>query len=190
MDVLKNVLPTSGTVLEIASGTGQHVVHFAANLPALTFQPSDIDETYQASVRAYRDGAGLDNVMAPITLDVTAPNWPLDRADAVICSNMIHIAPWDACLGLLAGAGRILLEGGILYMYGPYKIGGKHTAPSNESFDASLRSRDPRWGIRNLDDVALEARRQGLHLIKTVAMPANNLSVIYRKTAMVDAMDG
>ena len=123
--------------------------------------------------------------MAPIMLDVTTPQWPLDHADAIICSNMIHIAPWEACLGLLAGAGRILPEGGILYMYGPYKIGGKHSAPSNEDFDLSLRSRDASWGIRNLDDVALEARRQSLHLIKTVTMPANNLSVIYRKTAMV-----
>jgi len=190
LDVLKSVLPPSGTVLEIASGTGQHVVHFAAHLPTLTFQPSDIDATYQASVRAYRDDAKLENVMAPITLDVTAPQWPLESADAIICSNMIHIAPWEACLGLLAGAGRLLPEGGILYMYGPYKIGGKHSAPSNEDFDASLRNRDPSWGIRNLDDVALEARRQGLHLIKTVTMPANNLSVIYRKTAMVDAING
>ena len=185
LDVLKSVLPPSGTVLEIASGTGQHVMHFATHLPTLTFQPSDIDTTYQASVRAYRDDAGLRNVMVPIILDVTTPQWPLDHADAIICSNMIHIAPWEACLGLLAGAGRILPEGGILYMYGPYKIGGKHSAPSNEDFDLSLRSRDASWGIRNLDDVALEARRQGLHLIKTVTMPANNLSVIYRKTAMV-----
>jgi SAM-dependent methyltransferase len=189
LEVLRTVLPPIGTVLEIASGTGQHVVHFASHLPNLTFQPSDIDATYQASVRAYLEDTELENLMMPITLDVTTPQWPLDQADAIICSNMIHIAPWEACLGLLAGAGRILPEGGILYLYGPYKIGGKHSAPSNEDFDASLRSRDPSWGIRNLDDVALEARRHGLHLIKTVKMPANNLSVVYRKTAMVSIED-
>jgi len=187
LDVLKTVLPETGVVLEVASGTGQHAVHFAANLPGVTWQPSDIDPELRASVTAWRDEAALDNLLAPVHLDVTADPWPLSEAAAMVCTNMIHIAPWEACTGLLDGAGRILPEGGILYMYGPYKIGGKHTAPSNEAFDQSLRAQDASWGIRNLDDVALEARRRGLHLIKTQKMPANNFSVIYRKTALVDA---
>ena len=187
LDVLQSVLPENGTVLEIASGTGQHAVHFAANLPGVRWQPSDIDPDLRASVAAWRDESALANLLAPIHLDVTADPWPLAAADAVVCSNMIHIAPWECCIGLLEGAARILPEGGILYMYGPYKIGGKHTAPTNEQFDGSLRARNSSWGIRNLDDVALEARRRGLHLIKTVKMPANNLSVIYRKTDLVDA---
>lgn len=186
LDVLLDVLPRQGTVLEIASGTGQHAVHFAANLPGVTWQPSDIDPELRSSVAAWRADSALANLQAPIHLDVTADPWPLSSADAIVCSNMIHIAPWECCTGLLDGAGRILPEGGILFMYGPYKIGGKHIAPTNEQFDASLRARDSTWGIRNLDDVALEARRRGLHLIKTVKMPANNLSVIYRKTALVE----
>ncbi len=187
LDVLKAVMPKTGLILEIASGTGQHAVHFAAALPGIVWQPSDIDPELRASVSAWRDEAALQNLLEPIHLDVTADPWPVRDAAAMVCTNMIHIAPWEACIGLLDGAGRILPEGGILYMYGPYKVGGKHTAPSNEQFDQSLRARDALWGIRNLDDVALEARRRGLHLIKTQKMPANNFSVIYRKTALVDA---
>lgn len=187
LEVLLDVLPATGMVLEVASGTGQHAVHFAANLPGVTWQPSDIDPELRASVAAWRDEAGLPNLLQPIHLDVTADPWPVTEAAAIVNANMIHIAPWEACTGLLDGAGRILPEGGILYMYGPYKIGGKHTAPSNEQFDQSLRTRDASWGIRNLDDVALEARRRGLHLIRTKQMPANNFSVIYRKTALVEA---
>lgn len=186
LDVLKQVLPKTGFVLEIASGTGQHAVHFAEALPGITWQPSDIDPEFRGSVSAWRAEAALENLFEPVHLDVTADPWPVREAAAIYNANMIHIAPWEACTGLLDGAGRILPEGGILFMYGPYKIGGKHTAPSNEQFDQSLRARDSSWGIRNLDDVALEARRRGLHLIKTVQMPANNLSVIYRKTAMVE----
>lgn len=186
LDVLKQVLPESGLVLEIASGTGQHAVHFAEALPGLRWQPSDIDRELRDSVQAWRREAGLENLLEPVHLDVTADPWPVAEAQAMVCTNMIHIAPWEACTGLLDGAGRILPEGGILYMYGPYKIGGRHTGPGNEAFDQSLRARDASWGIRNLDDVALEARRRGLHLIKTVKMPADNLSVIYRKTAMVE----
>lgn len=186
LDVLKQVLPETGLVLEIASGTGQHAVHFAGALKGISWQPSDIDPELRESVSAWRDESGLENLLEPIHLDVTADPWPVSEAHAMVCANMIHIAPWEACTGLLDGAGRILPEGGILYMYGPYKVGGRHTSPGNETFDQSLRARDASWGIRNLDDVALEARRRGLHLIKTVQMPANNLSVIYRKTAMVE----
>lgn len=184
--VLKEIFPKQGLVLEIASGTGQHAIHFASNLPDITWQPSDMDPELRSSVHAWRAEFNLENLNAPVHLDVTSENWPVENADVMMCANMIHIAPWEACIGLLEGAGRILHEDGILCMYGPYKVGGKHTAPSNESFDQSLRARDASWGIRNLDDVAFEARRRGLHLIKTVKMPSNNFCVIYRKTAMVD----
>ncbi len=186
LDVLERVLPESGRVLEIASGTGQHAVHFAAALPALEWQPSDIDPELRASVEAWRADAGLSNLLAPVHLDVTADPWPVVAADAIVNANMIHIAPWEVCLGLFDGAARLLPVGGVLYMYGPYKIGGAHTAPSNASFDQSLRMRDPSWGIRDLDVVAEEAGRRGLDLIETVEMPANNLSVVYRKTAVVE----
>lgn len=182
LDVLERVLPERGLVLEIASGTGQHAVHFAAALPALEWQPSDIDLELRASVEAWRAEADLANLRAPVDLDVTRNTWPVEAADAIINANMIHIAPWDVCIGLLDGAARILPEGGVLYMYGPYKIDGEHTAPSNAQFDQSLRLRDPSWGIRDLDQVVEEAGRRGLDLIETVEMPANNLSVVYRKT--------
>lgn len=185
LDVLAEVLPKAGTVLEIASGPGQHIAHFAAHLPDLAWQPSEANEGLFRSIEAWRQELGLDNLLAPVVLDAAA-DWPVASADAIVCINMIHIAPWSAGLGLLDGAARLLPDGGILYLYGPYKVGGRHTAPSNEAFDASLRASDPAWGIRNLDDVALEARRRGLHLIKTVKMPANNLSVVFRKTAMID----
>lgn len=186
LDVLKDVVPESGLVLEIACGTGQHAVYFAEAFPQITWVPSDVDQEILLSAAAWRTDSGLENIAQPIFIDVTSENWPIAAANMVYSANMIHIAPWEVCIGLLDGAARILPEGGILFMYGPYKVGGKHTAPSNEEFDRSLRSRDPSWGIRNLDDVALEARRRGLHLIKTVNMPANNFSVIYRKTAMVE----
>ncbi len=186
LTVLKEVFPEQGLVLEIASGTGQHAIHFASNLSNITWQPSDIDPELRGSVEAWQAEYKLENLNPPIHLDVTSETWPIQNADAMMCANMIHIAPWEACIGLLDGAGHILPEGGILCLYGPYKVGGKHTAPSNETFDQSLRARDASWGIRNLDDVALEARRRGLHLIKTVKMPSNNFCVIYRKTAMVE----
>ena len=186
LEVLKDVFPAQGLVLEIASGTGQHAIHFATNLPNITWQPSDMDPELRKSVEAWQAESNLQNLKTPVHLDVTSENWPVEMADAMMCANMIHIAPWEACIGLLDGAGRILPEGGILCMYGPYKVGGKHTAPSNEAFDQSLRARNASWGIRNLDDVALEARRRGLHLIKTVKMPSNNFCVIYKKTAMVE----
>jgi SAM-dependent methyltransferase len=189
LDVLREVMPTTGTILEIACGPGQHAVHFASGFPEVKWQPSDIDPTSIASTRAWRDEAQLPNMLDPIMLDATHAEWPIAHANGIVCCNMIHISPWDVTLGLLDGAARILPDDGILYTYGPYKIGGKHTAPSNEAFDQSLRSQNPEWGVRNLDDVALEARRRGLHLVKTAKMPANNFSVIYKKTPMVDAID-
>ena len=186
LDVLVEVLPTTGTVLEIASGPGQHIAHFATSLPELIWQPSEANRGLFRSIEAWRQEPGLDNLLAPVILDAAGTDWPVAAADAIVCINMLHISPWSAGLGVLDGAARVLPEDGILYLYGPFKVGGRHTAPSNEAFDASLRASDPTWGIRNLDDVALEARRRGLHLIKTVKMPANNFSVVFRKTPMID----
>jgi SAM-dependent methyltransferase len=179
--VLRRVLPARGTVLEIASGTGEHAVHFAAGLPHLTWQPSDRDPAALSSIAAHRGAAGLPNLEPPLELDAAMPSWPVARADAVVSINMIHIAPWRAAEGLMAGAGRLLSPGGILYLYGPFKEGGRHTAPSNATFDESLRARDPEWGVRDLDDVADLARRHGLGFVERVAMPANNLSVVFRR---------
>jgi SAM-dependent methyltransferase len=181
LDVLRRVLPAHGLVLEVASGSGEHVAYFAEKLLALTWQPSDPDPTALASIAAHGVAANLTNLKPPLHLDVTAAQWPLHHADAVMCCNMIHIAPWAACEGLIAGAARVLPTGGILYLYGPYKVGGRHTAPSNKAFDTDLRRRNPQWGIRDLDDVTALAERNGLALVETVQMPANNLSVIFRR---------
>ena len=181
LDVLKRVLPQRGLVLEIASGSGEHAAYFAQNLPQLIFQPSDPDATALASAAAHSDDAALPNLLTPVRLDVTAAAWPVERADAIICCNMIHIAPWAACEGLIAGAARVLAPGGILYLYGPYKIGGAHTAPSNQEFDAYLRNQNPAWGIRDLDEVTALAGRHNFKLVETVAMPANNSSVIFSR---------
>ena len=179
--VLRRVLPARGTVLEIASGSGEHAVHFAANLPGVTWQPSDQDAEYLASVNAHRAAARLPNLLAPLTLDVTAAPWPITRADAVVCCNMIHIAPWAAAEGLMAGAGRTLGASGVLFLYGPYREPGVPTAPSNEAFDQSLRSRNPAWGLRDAGEVAALAARNGLDLVERVAMPSNNISLVFRK---------
>jgi SAM-dependent methyltransferase len=181
LSVLRRVLPPQGLVLEIASGTGEHAVHFAANLPGVTWQPSDQDADYLASIVAHRAAAKLPNLLEPLVLDVTAPAWPAPRSDAVVCINMIHIAPWQATEGLISGAGRVLRPGGVLFLYGPYKQGGRHTAPSNEAFDLDLRARNPEWGVRDLDDVSALAARHGLDFVERVAMPANNLSVVFRR---------
>ena len=181
LGVLARVLPSRGLVLEVASGTGEHAVHCAAALPALTWQPSDPDPQARRSIEAHRARAGLGNLMAPLALDAAAPDWPLARADAVVCINMIHIAPWAACAGLMAGAGRLLSAGGVLYLYGPFREGGAHTADSNAAFDASLRARDPSWGVRVREQVAALAADHGLAFAERVAMPANNLSLVFRR---------
>jgi len=179
--VLRRVLPARGMVLEIASGTGEHAVHCAAALPALTWQPSDRDPEALASIAAHRHDAGLPNLLPPLALDVTAPSWPVERADAIIAINMIHIAPWRAAEGLIDGAGRLLAPGGVLYLYGPFMADGRHTAASNAAFDESLKARDPAWGVRDVAAVAELAARHGLDLKERVAMPANNLSLVFRK---------
>lgn len=179
LDVLRAHLPASGTALEIASGSGEHAVAFAAAFPKLVWQPSDPDPANRASIAAWIAAEGTPNLLPPIDLDATADIWPLATADAVVCINMIHIAPWAACLGLLRGAARLLAPGGLLYLYGPFKRDGMHTAPSNEAFDESLRARDPAWGVRDLGEVCQAA--EGFALAATVAMPANNLSVLFRR---------
>jgi SAM-dependent methyltransferase len=177
--ILRQMLPHQGTVLEIASGSGEHAIHFAADLPALMWQPSDVDPLALKSIAAYRAGAALPNILAPLEVNVQAPTWPITRADAVVCINMIHISPWSASEGLFRGAGRVLPPGGVLYLYGPFQEHGRHTAPSNEVFDASLRARNPEWGVRDLDEVSELALRNGLQMIERIAMPANNLSVVF-----------
>jgi Protein of unknown function (DUF938) len=179
--VLQRVLPQFGLVLEIASGSGEHAVYFAKELPSLTWQPSDPDQEALASIAAHRADADLPNLRAPLRLDVTAQSWPIERADVVMCNNMIHISPWAATEGLITGASRVLPSGGALFLYGPYKIEGRHTAPSNQAFDEDLRDRNPEWGIRDLGDVTALAQRNGFAAPETVQMPANNLSVIFRR---------
>jgi hypothetical protein len=181
--VLRRVLPAQGTVLEIASGTGEHAVHFAAGLPHLTWQPTDTDADALRSTGAHSASAQLPNLLPVLELDVCAPSWPVTGADAMVAINMIHIAPWTAAEGLMAGAGRLLAAGSVLYLYGPFKEHGRHTAPSNAAFDDSLRARDPRWGVRDLDEVAALARRHGLALVERIAMPANNQSLVFHRTA-------
>ncbi|MGE0401377.1 MAG: DUF938 domain-containing protein [Kofleriaceae bacterium] len=178
-EVLARELPPAGLVLEIASGSGEHAVFLAAAFPDLTWQPSDPSPTAIASIAAHRADAALPNLAAPIELDVTQP-CPLDHADAIVCINMVHIAPWEAALALFATAGRILPSGALLYLYGPYFFDGE-TAPSNREFDASLRARDPRWGVRDVRDLTAAASASSLVLRGAVSMPANNHSLLFRR---------
>ena len=179
--VLRRVLPQQGTVLEIASGSGEHAVQFAAELTGLLWQPTDRDAEALRSIAVRRAAAGLPNLLPPLELDVTAPTWPVVRVEAVVSINMIHIAPWPAAKGLMAGASRALAPGGVLFLYGPFKENGEHTAPSNRAFDASLRARDPAWGVRDLVDVAELADRCGLDIVERIEMPANNRSVVFQR---------
>jgi hypothetical protein len=179
--VLQRFLPPRGFILEIASGTGEHAVHFAKDMPGVTWQPSDPDAESLASIAAHRAAAKLPNLLPPFELDVTSSQWPVTKADAIVAINMIHIAPWRACEGLMAGAERLLSVGGVLYLYGPYKEKGVHTAPGNEAFDGSLRMRDQSWGVRDLEEVMALAGRHSLDFAERIAMPANNLSVIFRR---------
>ncbi|MBN4096458.1 MULTISPECIES: DUF938 domain-containing protein [unclassified Methylobacterium] len=177
--VLREILPDSGTVLEIASGSGEHAVHVAAALPGLDWLPSDPEPAARRSIAAHALRAGLANIRPPLALDAAAAAWPVARVDGIVCINMIHIAPWAATEGLMAGAGRALSAGGVLFLYGPFREADRPFAESNAAFDASLRARDPAWGVRDLDAVAAEAARHGLSLVRRVAMPANNLSLIF-----------
>ena len=181
MAVLRDVLPASGAVLEVASGSGEHIVHFALEFPALDWQPSDPEASALASIAAWSDEAGLPNIAPPIRIDAMAADWALARADAILCINMIHIAPWAATLGLMAGAGRLLSDGARLYLYGPFRERGVTLAQGNADFDASLKGRDPEWGLRWVHDVAEVASAHGLALTERHEMPANNLSLVFRK---------
>lgn len=182
LDELRPRLPTDGLVLEVASGSGEHVMHFAAALPNLVFQPSDPDSSARASIDAWADATGLANVRPAVALDTQHAAWPVEQADAVLCNNMIHIAPWQAAIGLIAGANRVLSAEGLVYLYGPYRRDGRHTAPSNDVFDRDLRRRNPAWGVRDLEAVTALAGEHGFGAPEVIDMPANNLSLIFRRT--------
>ena len=177
VEVLRGVLPESGLVLEVASGSGEHVLHFAREFPNLRFQPSDPEPAPES----WRAEAELANLLPALALDVLAAEWPVAAADAILCINMIHVSPWTATQGLMRGAGRLLAPGAPLYLYGPYRQAGVETAPSNEAFDFSLRARDPEWGLRDAEAVVAEAEACGFRLDRIVTMPANNLSVVLRR---------
>jgi hypothetical protein len=181
LDVLHRLLPASGLVLEVASGSGEHIIHFASALPGLRWQPTDADPRALRSIAAHAQNAGLANVLAPQSLDARVQPWPVACADAVLAINMTHIAPWSATVGLMAGAGGILPEGGLLYLYGPFRVAGAHTAPSNAIFDADLRARDPAWGVRDVEAISEAGLAQGLSLVERIPMPANNFSLAYRR---------
>ncbi len=180
--VLKPHLPSQGVILEIAAGSGEHAVHFAAATPHLAWRPSDPSPEALASIAAWRAQAALPNLLEPLELDAGRPDaWPIERADGIVNINMVHISPWPATEGLMAGAGRRLPAGGVLFLYGPYLERDVATAPSNLDFDWQLRRQNAAWGLRKLEDVAALAGEHGLGLIERVAMPANNLSLIFRR---------
>ncbi|EKS33581.1 DUF938 domain-containing protein [Afipia clevelandensis] len=179
--VLRRVLPASGSVLEIASGSGEHVVHFAGAFPNLTFQPSDPEDAALQSIVAWSQDSGLKNIRPPVMLDAASGHWPVHATDAILCINMIHIAPWRASEGLFHGAARLLPAGAPLYLYGPYRRADVVTAPSNEAFDESLKARNEEWGLRDLETVAALARDEGFSGPEITEMPANNLSVVFRR---------
>jgi hypothetical protein len=181
LEVLRGVLPPSGPVLEIASGSGEHIVHFANAMPGLTFQPSDPEDAARLSIAAWTAETGLSNIRPPLAIDVRREPWPIAQADAMLCINMIHISPWEATQALMRNAGRILSKGAPLYLYGAYRQKDVVTADSNEAFDADLKSRNPQWGLRQLDDVAALAREAGFSGPAVTPMPANNLSVVFRR---------
>lgn len=197
LEVLLQVLPPTGTVLEISSGTGEHAIFFAPHLKPRQWLPSDPNPIARDSIAAWQDHCPSDNLYSPIALDTRDPVWSIEQEPlpdslpeidlqqepivAIANINMIHIAPWSACLGLMAGAERILPHNGILYLYGPFKKGGDHTAPSNAAFDQSLKAQNPEWGVRNLEDVAAIAQQHKLSWINSYSMPANNLSVVFQR---------
>ncbi len=196
LQVLLQVLPPRGTILEVSSGTGEHAIFLAPRLRPRKWIPSDPDPDARASIAAWRKHCPTDNLYPPIALDARDPVWAVEQDElpealqdidfkhdpivAIVNINMIHIAPWSACLGLMSRARQILPPGGILYLYGPFKQGGKHTAPSNAAFDERLQAQNPEWGVRDLDEVVAVAQAQSLSLVKTYVMPANNLSVIFQ----------
>lgn len=183
LDVLRRVLPPTGLVLELASGTGQHATFFSEQLPALRWQPTDASADALRSIGAWVEQTGLENVLAPLELDVRSPQWPVAQADALLCINMIHISPWETTEALFEGANRLLAGGLPLITYGPYRVHGEHTAPSNAAFDQSLRSRNARWGVRDIDELRELGGRTGFTLEERVSMPANNMILVWTREA-------
>ncbi|TXM94940.1 DUF938 domain-containing protein [Methylobacterium sp. WL116] len=188
-ELLKRVLPPSSLVLEIASGSGEHAVHFARALPALVWQPSDPHEAARRSIVAHAHAAELANLRSPLAIDAIRQPWPVARVDAVVAINMIHIAPWEATIGLMVGAEATLAEGGVLYLYGPFREAGAHTAPSNAAFCDSLRARNASWGVRDIEAVVAVAKAHDLHLAERITMPANNLSLVFHRGRRGSAVD-
>lgn len=184
LEVLRPHLASGMRVLEIASGSGEHGAHIMSNIPGLIWQPSDLSEEARLSTAAWAEYLGNGNFRDPVALDACNENWPLEEGlefDAILCINMIHIAPFDAAKGVIRGAGRYLGRGGVLYFYGPFKVGGAHTAPTNVAFDRSLKSRDPSWGVRDIEEIEALTSQAGLVLESVTEMPANNLSLIFRR---------
>jgi hypothetical protein len=180
-DVLEEWLPGSGLVLEIASGTGEHVTYFAERFPSLSWQPSDVHPSALTSIAAWREQSALENIRKPLMIDAASSDWPLDSADAVLSINMVHISPWASALGLIDGAARLLNQGAPLIMYGPWLKDDIPTVPSNLEFDADLRRRDPKWGLRRVEELAAAAGKRGFDMETTRAMPANNLMLLLRR---------
>jgi SAM-dependent methyltransferase len=183
LDVLRRVLPPAGLVLEVASGTGEHAIFFSEQLPVLQWQPTDTSSEALRSIGAWVSETARENLLAPLELDVRSPQWPVAKADALVCINMIHISPWETTEALFRGARKLLVGGSPLFTYGPYRLHGEHTAPSNEAFDQSLRSRNARWGVRDIDDLLDLGERTGFALEEQVGMPANNMSLVWRRDA-------
>ena len=183
--ILSEVIPKKSNILEIASGTGEHAIFLAERLQSCRWIPSDLNSGALQSIISWKDACPVDNLESPLLIDVSQDNWQQQVANreinAIVNINMIHIAPWQACTGLIAGASEVLPPGGILYLYGPYKRNGEHTAESNASFDRSLRDRNSLWGVRDLEEVVTTAQAQSLKLQQVVDMPANNLSVIFSR---------
>lgn len=177
IEVLAGALPDAGTVLEVASGTGEHAAAFAERFPASVWQPSDPDADARASIASWC--ADAPNVLPPLALDAAAADWPIERADAILCINMVHISPWEATLGLMAGAARLLPSGGPLILYGPYRRQGVPTASSNEQFELWLKEKSPEYGLRHVEDVSAAA--DDMDLERIVEMPANNLMLVFRR---------
>jgi SAM-dependent methyltransferase len=181
LQVMRDTLPHTAFVLEIGSGTGEHAVWFSRAMPGLTWQPTDQDPEALASIAAWRDTAGPPNLLPPLQLNAAADVWPAVQANVVIAINVIHIAPWSVTEGLIAGAGRVLSPDGLLLLYGPFREGGVHTTASNAAFDRDLRARDASWGVRDLDEITKLATQHGMVAHQRIAMPANNLSVLFRR---------
>jgi SAM-dependent methyltransferase len=183
LDVLRRVLPPAGLVLEVASGTGQHAIFFSERLPELRWQPSDASPEALQSIEAWVDQAARDNLLPPLELDVRSAPWPIPTADALLCINMIHISPWETTEALFGGASPLLAGGSLLITYGPYRVHGEHTASSNAAFDKNLRSRNPRWGVRDIEELTELAGRTGFTLRERVDMPANNMTLVWARDA-------